>query len=118
MPVLNGMNNGPYVPDRGDYIWIVLDPRVGHEQSGRRPAIVLSRRLFTERTGLAVVCPITSKVKGLPFEIRLKTTVMDGAILPIHVRTVDVIAREARFIAKASPVSLRRTVEAVEALIT
>ena len=67
------MNKPIYIPDRGDIVWLVLTtPRVGHEQSGRRPALVLSPKTFTDHTGLAVICPITSKVKGLPFEIIIK----------------------------------------------
>ena len=97
---------------------MVLDPRVGHEQSGRRPAIVLSKRLFTERTGLAAICPITSKVKGLPFEIRVKTKDIDGAVLPIHLRTVDVVARKSQFISKSSSTTLQKVTEAVKVLVT
>lgn len=111
------MSKEPYVPDRGDLIWIILDPRVGHEQSGRRPAIVLSKRLFTERTSLAAICPITSKVKGLPFEIRVKSESIDGAVLPIHLRTVDVLARKSQFIEKAPASVLRQVTEAVSLLI-
>lgn len=112
------MSKVPYLPDRGDFIWVILDPRVGHEQSGRRPAIVLSQKLFTERTALAVICPITSKVKGLPFEIRVKTKAIDGAILPIHIRTVDVAARKSQFISKAMPALLQKTTEAIQLLIS
>lgn len=111
------MNKEPYIPERGDIIWLVLDPRTGHEQSGRRPVLVLSPRLFTERTGLAVICPVTTRAKGLPFEIALKRTKTEGAVLPIHVRSVDVIARKAKFIEKAPPSILTRTVQSVEVLI-
>lgn len=92
------MTSPAYLPNSGDVIWLNLDPRTGHEQSGRRPNLVLSSREYTKRTGLAIVCPITSKVKGLPFEIVLEGTKTDGAILPIHVRSVDVKARHAQFI--------------------
>jgi len=111
------MSNDYFVPSRGDIIWLILDPRVGHEQSGRRPALVISPSVFTERTGLAVVCPITSKIKGMPFEIILKQTKTMGAILPIHVRSIDVRARKASFIEKAPPVILAKTVQSVEAMI-
>jgi mRNA interferase MazF len=111
------MSREPYIPDRGDFIWLILDPRVGHEQSGRRPAIVLSKRLFTERTGLSVICPITSKVKELPFEIKVKTKTINGAILPIHLRTVDIVARKSQFISRATPTLLQKTTEAVQLLI-
>jgi mRNA interferase MazF len=97
---------------------VILDPRVGHEQTGRRPAIVLSQRLFTERAGLAVICPITSKVNGLPFEVKVKIKELDGAILPIHVRTVDVIARKSQFIRRATPRLLQKTTEAVQLIVS
>ena len=58
---------------RGDIVWVILDRRIGHEQSDRRPAIVLSRRQLTEHTRLTVICSIALKVKGLPFELRIKT---------------------------------------------
>lgn len=112
------MSKEIYLPERGDFIWLVLDPRVGHEQSGRRPAIVLSKRLFTERTGLAVICPVTSKVKGLPFEIRVKTTKIDGAILPIHLKTVDVAARKSQYISTASNALLDKVTQAVMLLVS
>lgn len=111
------MSKTDFVPNRGDIIWLILDPRVGHEQSGRRPALVISPNVFTERTGLAVICPITSKVKGMPFEIMLKQTKTKGAILPIHVRSIDVRARKASFIEKAPPAIFVRTVQSVEAMI-
>lgn len=111
------MNSDRYIPDRGDIVWAIIDPRVGHEQSGRRPAIILSKRYFTERTRLAVICPITSKAKGLPFELRIKTTDIDGAILPIHVRSIDVAAREVTFIEKAPEEILRKASRAVELIV-
>jgi mRNA interferase MazF len=95
------MDKSIYVPQAGDIAWIDLDPRTGHEQSGRRPCIILSESLFTQRTGLAVVCPVTSKVKGLPFEIRVSTAKTTGAILPIHIRSIDLMARFPQFIEAA-----------------
>jgi mRNA interferase MazF len=111
------MNSVAYTPERGDIIWLVFDPRTGHEQSGRRPALVLSHKLLTERTGLAVVCPITSKVKGLPFEVAVKAGKIDGAVLPIHVRSVDVHAREAAFIDRAPAGVVAKVYASVEAMI-
>lgn len=111
------MSKPAYIPQRGDLVWVVLDPRVGHEQSGRRPAIVLSKRLFNERTGLAVICPITSKVKGLPFEIEVRTQTVEGVILPIHLRSIDISARKMQFIEKAAEEVLRQTDRAVALVI-
>jgi mRNA interferase MazF len=60
-----------YVPDRGDIVWLNFNPRVGHEQSGKRPALVISPKEYNEKVGLALFCPITSKEKGYPFEIKI-----------------------------------------------
>jgi len=111
------MSKSVYIPDKGDVIWVILDPRVGYEQSGRRPAIVLSPSLFSERTGLAVICPITSKIKGQPFEIVIKSKNIDGAILPIHIRSIDINARKAQFIEKAPIAILEKTNKAVDSII-
>lgn len=107
-----------YIPERGDIAWMVLEPRTGHEQSGRRPVIVLSARALAEHTSLAVVCPITSKVKGLPYEITLKNTKTSGAILPFHVRSVDYRERKAKFIEKAPAAVLAKTVKGVQNAIS
>lgn len=104
------MASSPYLPESGDIIWLELDPRTGHEQSGRRPCLVLSDRLLHERTGLAVVCPITSKAKGLPYEVPLTGAKTQGAVLPIHLRSIDLQARYARFIEPA-PVAVLQTVQ-------
>lgn len=99
--VMNALPKRVYLPDRGDVIWIVLDPRVGHEQSGRRPALVLSPRIFTEKTGLSIVCPITSTVRGFDYEVPFSNGDLKGAILPNHIRSVDVLARKVQFIERA-----------------
>ena len=106
-----------YVPNQGDIIWLVLDPRIGREQSGHRPALVLSPKLLTERTNLAIICPITSKVKGLPYEVVLKRAKTKGAVLPIHLRSVDVQARKAKFIEKISTSQLEVVLSRVETIL-
>jgi mRNA interferase MazF len=106
-----------YIPDYGDIVWLVLEPRVGHEQSGRRPAIVISERRLSEHTSLAVMCPITSRIKGLPFEIELEKTETKGAALPIHVKSIDWSARKAKFIEKAPRTITDKVAESVGAII-
>ncbi len=103
------MTDESYVPDSGDIIWLELNPRTGHEQSGRRPCLVLSSRLYSQRTAMAVICPVTSKVKGLPFEIELHGTKTMGAVLPIHVRSIDLEARHSKFIEQAPAEILTKT---------
>src|SRR6202795_4419165 len=70
-----------YIPERGDAVWITLDPQAGHEQAGRRPALVLSPSAYNGRVGLALFCPITSQVKGYPFEVPLPAGMPVGGVV-------------------------------------
>lgn len=84
-----------YVPERGDAVWITLDPQAGHEQAGRRPALVLSPAAYNERVGLALLCPITSQVKGYPFEVALPAGLkVSGVVLADQVKSLDWRARD------------------------
>lgn len=79
-----------YVPDRGDVVWISLNPQVGHEQAGRRPAVVVSPRSYNGKVGLGLFCPITSQVKGYPFEVALPAGLpVSGVILADQVKSLD-----------------------------
>jgi len=91
-----------YVPDAGDLVWLTFDPQAGHEHRGRRPALILSPRLYNEKARLALACPITSQVKGYPFEVLLPSGgAITGAVLADHVRNLDWQARRIAFEAKA-----------------
>ncbi len=90
-----------YIPEAGDVVWVHFDPRVGHEQSGRRPALVLSTMTVHRRTGMAVICPITSKVKGVSFELPFNSGKISGSLLVLQVRSVDIQARQMAFIDRA-----------------
>ena len=91
-----------YVPERGDLIWLTLDPQAGREQAGRRPALVLSPAIYNKRASLALVCPITSQIKGYPFEVSLPDGLpVSGVILADHVKSADWAARRAQFAARA-----------------
>lgn len=88
---------GRAAPDRGDVVWITLDPQVGHEQRGRRPALVLSPRTYNARVGLGLFCPITSQAKGYPFEVPLPAGLpVSGVVLADQVRSMDWRGRDAR----------------------
>jgi mRNA interferase MazF len=90
-----------YVPRQGDAVWINLNPQAGHEQSGKRPALVISPYLYNKKTGLAIFCPITNQVKGYPFEVVLPEGIaVTGAILSDHVKNLDWRARSAKFICR------------------
>ena len=85
-----------YVPQRGDVVWITFNPQAGHEQAGRRPAVVLSPLAYNEKVGLAIFCPVTSQEKGYPFEVRIpEGLAVAGVILADQVKSLDWRAREA-----------------------
>jgi mRNA interferase MazF len=92
-----------FVPDRGDLVWLNFDPRTGHEQSGRRPSLILSPKSYNRKAGLALVCPITSHPRGYPFEVPLPPGCgLAGVILADHIRSADWRARRATRISVAA----------------
>ena len=85
-----------HVPDRGDIVWISLNSQIGHEQAGRRPALVLSPSAYNGKVGLALVCPITSQVKGYPFEVSIPSGLpVEGVVLSDQVKSLDWRERKA-----------------------
>jgi mRNA interferase MazF len=99
---------GPYVPDAGDIIWLDFDPQAGREQSRRRPAIVLTDLAYNRVSGLAVVCPLTSRRKPYPFALPALVDKVQGAVLVDHLKSVDWKERDAKFHSKADPALLNR----------
>lgn len=88
-----------YVPERGHVVWLTFDPQAGHEQAGRRPALVLSPAAYNRRIGLLLACPVTSQAKGYPFEVPLPPgSVVKGVVLSDQVRSTDWRARQAAFL--------------------
>jgi len=96
-----------YVPDAGDLVWLTFDPQAGHEQHGRRPALILSPRAYNSRARLAIVCPVTSHVKGYPFEVPLPPGgKISGVVLADHVKNLDWQARRIVFETKVTSETL------------
>lgn len=88
-----------YVPDRGDLVWLSFNPQAGHEQAGRRPALVISPAIYNGKAGLALFCPITNQAKGYPFEVQLPQDLpVSGVILTDHLKSLDWQARKAEFV--------------------
>lgn len=107
-----------YVPQRGDLIWIDFDPQVGREQRGRRPALVLSPRQYNAKSSLALLCPVTSKAKGYPFEVELPTGLeIEGVILADQLRSLDYQGRRARFIAQLPSETCQEVLGRAKALL-
>ena len=108
----------PYVPARGDLVWLQFDPQAGHEQAGRRPALVISPSSYNRRVGLAVCCPVTSQVKGYPFEMLLPDGLgIGGVVLSDQLKSLDWRVRKARRIAKVPEDVLQDTLAKILAII-
>lgn len=106
-----------FIPGRGDIVWVSLSPTRGREQSGRRPALVLSPAFYNERSGTAIICPITSKQKGYPFEVVMETKKIFGVVLADQIRTVDWKAREISLIARANTSLVNEVIEKAATLL-
>jgi len=107
-----------YVPDAGDVVWLQFSPQAGHEQAGMRPALVLSPAAYNGKTGLMLCCPITSQVKGYPFEVRVRDNAkIDGAILADQVKSLDWRVRRARRFGTISDSELAEVRGKVKALV-
>ena len=97
------MRSGSYIPNRGDIVWINFTPQAGHEQRGKRPALILSPKIYNEKTSLCICLPITSKIKGYPFEVALPENLpIQGVILSDQIKNLDFSAREVSFVCKVN----------------
>lgn len=90
-----------YAPERGDIVWLNFDPQSGHEQAGKRPALIVSPRAYNAKVGLALLCPVTSQIKGYPFEVPLTGGKIKGVVLSDQIKSLDWRARQAKFVEKA-----------------
>lgn len=107
-----------YVPDRGDVVWLNFDPQAGHEQGGRRPAIVVSPRNYNKASGLGLFCPVTNRVKGYPFEVPLPPGgPATGVALADQMRNLDWIARKVEFIGEVDEEVLAELLEKLRPLV-
>ncbi len=88
-----------YVPQRGDLVWLDFNPQAGHEQAGHRPALVISPSLYNKKVGLALVCPVSTQIKGYPFEVLLpQSCPVRGVVLSDQIKSLDWKVRKARII--------------------
>jgi mRNA interferase MazF len=106
-----------YVPRAGDIIWLDFDPQTGREQAKRRPALVVTEASFNAASGLAVVCPLTSRRKPYPFALPAVVDKVAGAVLVDQIKSVDWAARKATFHSKAAPELLSKTRAYLEVLL-
>jgi mRNA interferase MazF len=109
---------GGYVPERGDVVWLAFNPQAGHEQAGTRPALAISPSAYNRRVGLGLFCPLTTQVKGYPFEVVLPPGLKaQGAILSDQIKSLDWRARKAKLLCRVPREVLDETLARVLALI-
>ena len=107
-----------YCPKRGDVVWISFNPQAGHEQAGHRPALVLSPQSYNRKVGLAILCPLTTQVKGYPFEVRVPDGLKAaGAILSDQVKSMDWRARKASLLCTIPEPIVRQVLNKVGTLL-
>lgn len=108
-----------YVPDQGDVVWLNFTPQAGHEQAGHRPALVLTPKGYNQRTGLMVCCPITTQVKGYPFEVPIEgNPAVNGAVLSDQLKSLDWKTRRAAFKGRIESAILREVLGKAAALLS
>lgn len=106
-----------FVPDSGDMVWLEFDPQTGHEQAGHRPALVISPASYNGKTGLMVCCPMTSKIKGHPFEVLVQEQDTPSAVLSDQVKSLDWNMRNARKIGTVTPSVMAQVRAKIKALL-
>ena len=112
----SNLKTNQYIPGRGDVVWLNFDPQVGHEQKGKRPALVLSAKQYNEKAGLALFCPITTKIKNYPFEVKLSAEI-EGVILSDQVKSLDWQSRNPQYILRAPAQVLKEVQENIQMIL-
>ena len=107
-----------YIPEAGDIVWLEFDPQAGHEQARHRPALVLSPAIYNDKVSLAVCCPLSTKVKGYPFEVEVTTGKTISVVLSDQVKSLDWRERKAKFKSKITSAQLRLVRENIKALLS
>lgn len=106
-----------YIPECGDIVWLDFNPQTGNEHKGTRPALALSPKIYNQKSGLCVFVPITSKIKGYPFEVILQGEQINGAILSDQIKSLDYRVRRAKFCEKIDSQTLSEVREKISLLV-
>jgi len=106
-----------YIPERGDIVWLNFEPQSGHEQKGKRPAIVVSSKDYNEKVGLGLFCPITSKIKNYPFEVKISVKKINGVVLSDQIKSLDWRTREIEYIGKETSGKMDEIINKISVLI-
>ena len=108
----------PYVPEKGDFVIVSFDPQAGHEQKGRRPALVVSNTLFNRHTGLAMLCPVTNTFRNIPFHVAIPDACsLTGYVMAEQVKSADYTARRVKFVEKAPDFLLDEVLSILDACL-
>lgn len=106
-----------YIPEQGDIVALNFDPQSGHEQKGRRPAMIISNKVFNQHLGLAFACPITNTKKNFPFHIEIKSENIRGYIMGEQMKSIDYNARNIKFIEKADEKTINKILGIIDSII-
>jgi len=106
-----------YIPEQGDIVALTFDPQSGHEQKGRRPAVIVSNKVFNQHVGLAFACPITNTKRGFPFHIEVDSDQLTGYIMVEQVKSIDYKARKIKFIEKANQETMDKILGITESIL-
>jgi mRNA interferase MazF len=106
-----------YIPDQGDIVTLNFDPQSGHEQKGRRPAIIISNKIFNQYLGLAFACPITNTKRNFPFHIEVKSKNITGFIMGEQMKSIDYNSRNIKFIEKANQKTINQILGIIDSII-
>lgn len=106
-----------YIPQKGDLVILTFDPQAGHEQQGRRPALIISNDVFNLHVGLAMACPITNSDRHFPFHVEVKSEHLSGFIMTEQVKSIDYQARNVKFVAKVDKDVLNQVLGLIESIV-
>lgn len=106
-----------YIPQKGDLVILTFDPSAGHEQQGRRPALILSNESFNKALGLAIACPITNTNRDFPFHVEVKSENLTGFIMTEQIKSIDYKVRKAKFVEKVNDDILAKVLGITESII-
>lgn len=106
-----------YIPEQGDIVALSFDPQSGHEQKGRRPAIIISNKVFNQHLGLAFACPITNTKRDFPFHIKIRSDNITGYIMAEQMKSIDYNSRKIKFIEKADQKTLNKILGIIDSIM-
>ncbi|WP_321777548.1 type II toxin-antitoxin system PemK/MazF family toxin [Sulfurimonas sp.] len=106
-----------YIPQKGDLVILTFDPSAGHEQQGRRPALIISNEVFNRHVGLAIACPITNTERNFPFHVNVDSDKLTGFIMTEQIKSIDYTARKVKFVEKVNDEVMAKVLGIVESVI-